>query len=143
MNKILLVQTDTTVGFLSQDAQRLERVKMRLGNKPFLKVYADLKNLSRDIRVPAIHKHRIRHSRKTTFVVKDQAFRYVQDKNHAPFIKPYGWFYSTSANESGKHYNREFCAAAADWIVEDYRGLYEAEASSIYRLGLTSLQKLR
>lgn len=143
MDKILLVQTDTTVGFLSQNAQHLERVKMRLGNKPFLKVYADLKTLSRDIRIPTTHKHRVRHSRKTTFVVKNQAFRYVQDKDHAPFIKPYGWFYSTSANESGKPYHKEFCAAAADWIVEDHRGLYEAAASKIYRLGLSSLQKLR
>jgi tRNA A37 threonylcarbamoyladenosine synthetase subunit TsaC/SUA5/YrdC len=143
MRKILLAQTDTTVGFLSQDAKRLEEIKMRSGDKPFLKVYADLAVLRRDIRIPSLHKHRVRHSRKTTFIVKNQAFRYVSDPEHAQLIRPYGWLYSTSANESTQAYDAEFCIAAADWIIEDYRGLHELSASHIYKLGSTRLRRIR
>lgn len=143
MNKVLLAQTDTTVGFLSQNPKRLEEIKMRPGNKPFLKVYADLKVLRHDIRIPSLHKHTIRHARKTTFIVKNQAFRYVNDPQHAQLIRPYGWLYSTSANASTQKYDPEFCKAAADWIIEDHRGLYESSASAIYKLGQKNLRRIR
>ncbi|HLD23258.1 MAG TPA: hypothetical protein VJA83_04890, partial [Sulfuricurvum sp.] len=143
MNKILLAQTDTTVGFLSQDARRLEEIKMRSADKPFLKVYCELKILRQDIRLPALHKHRVRHSKKTTFVVKNQAFRYVSDPEHAALIKPYGWLYSTSANESGKGYDSAFCRSLSDVIIEDYRGLSEKSASKIFLLNTTHLKQLR
>lgn len=143
MNKIILAQTDTTVGFLSQNAQRLEEIKMRSGDKPFLKVYANLKSLSRDIRIPSLHKHRVRHSKKTTFVVKNQAFRYVRDPEHARLIQRYGWLYSTSANESGKGYDSGFCRFVSDIIIEDNRGLSEQSASKIFRLTSTQLKQLR
>lgn len=143
MNRVILTQTDTTVGFLSQDAKRLERIKMRPHNKPFLKVYADLQRLGNDIRIPITHRHRVRHSLKTTFIVKHQAFRFVQRGEHSHLIKRYGWFYSTSANESGKHYDPDFCHSVCDWIIEDSRGLYEASASRIYKLGQIRFKKLR
>lgn len=143
MNSVFLAQTDTTVGFLSQDAKRLEKIKMRPNNKPFLKVYADLSRLKNDIRIPLYHRHRVRHSRKTTFIVKDQAFRFVQEGEHSHLIREYGWFYSTSANESGKHYDPAFCKNVCDWIIEDSRGLYEASASRIYKLGHNRFKKLR
>ncbi|MDO9056793.1 MAG: hypothetical protein Q7U69_09625 [Sulfuricurvum sp.] len=143
MNKILLAQTDTTVGFLSQNAKRLEEIKMRSGDKPFLKVYAELKNLSRDIRIPPLHKHRVRHSQKTTFVVKNQAFRYVRTPEHAALIKPYRWLYSTSANESGKSFDETFCRFVSDIIIEDHRGLSEQSASKIFRLTPSHLKQLR
>lgn len=143
MHKILLAQTDTTVGFLSQDAKRLEEIKRRAGNKPFLKVYAELKVLRYDIRIPAIHKHRVRHSRKTTFIVKNQAFRYVSDPEHARLIQPYGWLYSTSANESGQKFEPLFCRTVSDVIIEDSRGLHEQSASKIFILKTTHLKQLR
>jgi len=143
MGKILLAQTDTTVGFLSQDANRLEEIKRRPGNKPFLKVYAELKNLRRDIRIPSIHKRRVRYARKTTFVVKNQAFRFVSDPEHARLIQPYGWLYSTSANESGKNYDSAFCRSVSDVIIEDFRGLHEQSASKIFYLNTIHLKQLR
>ncbi len=143
MNRVILTQTDTTVGFLSQDAKRLEKIKMRPDNKPFLKVYADLRHLTHDIRIPLTHRHRVRSSRKTTFIVKDHAFRFVHEGEHSHLIKRYGWFYSTSANESGKRYDPMFCKSVCDWIIEDSRGLYEASASRIYKLNHARLKKLR
>ena len=144
MDKIILAQTDTTVGFLSQDAKRLEAIKMRAADKPFLKVYAELKYLRNDLRIPTRHKHRVRHSTKTTFVVKNQAFRYVgASSEHATLVRPYGWLYSTSANESGKPYDRKFCFSVCDIAVEDYRGLQEPSASKIFLLNATRSKQLR
>ncbi|MDD5716738.1 MAG: hypothetical protein PHW64_02960 [Sulfuricurvum sp.] len=143
MDKVLLAQTDTTVGFLSQSAERLEKIKMRSGDKPFLKVYAELKIIRRDIRIPSSHKQRLRHASKTTFIVKNQAFRHVGDLEHARLITPYQWLYSTSANESGKSYNPDFCFSAADWIIEDHRGFSERSASRIYKLGRFRLRRIR
>ena len=143
MDKIILAQTDTTVGFLSQDASRLEKIKMRHGNKPFLKVYAELKVLRSEIRIPHLHKHRVRHSRKTTFVLKNQAFRFVSDPQHANLIRPFGWLFSTSANKSGKSFDRDFCLQVSDIIIEDSRGLSEKNASKIFKLNISSLKQLR
>ena len=143
MHQILLAQTDTTVGFLSQDASRLKEIKMRVGEKPFLKVYAELKVLTRDIRIPPAHKHRVRHSTKTTFVLKNQAFRYVNDTKHAGLIRAYGWLYSTSANESGKSFDETFCRAVSEIVVEDAQGLHEQSASKIFLLNATHLKQLR
>jgi tRNA A37 threonylcarbamoyladenosine synthetase subunit TsaC/SUA5/YrdC len=143
MEQVLLAQTDTTVGFLSQSSQRLQQIKMRDSAKPFLKVYADFKTLRRDIRIPSHHKRLVRYARKTTFIVKDQAFRYVDEPNHSRLIARYGWLYSTSANESGKSYDETFCQSFSDLIIEDYRGLSEKSASKIYRLTSTRLKQLR
>lgn len=143
MEHIILAQTDTTVGFLSQNFEHLQEIKKRDDTKPFLKVYADFNILRNDIRIPSIHKHRVRHARKTTFIVKNQAFRYVDEPNHSRLIKRYGWLYSTSANESGKIYDEGFCQSCSDLIIEDYRGLSETNASKIFRLTPTRIQKIR
>jgi len=143
MEQVILTQTDTTVGFLSQSPKRLQQIKMRDTAKPFLKVYADFKMLRKDIRIPPIHKRRVRYARKTTFIVKDQAFRYVNEPNHSRLIKKYGWLYSTSANESGKNYDETFCQAFSDLIIEDYRGLSEKSASKIFRLTPSKIKQLR
>ncbi|MDD5051664.1 MAG: hypothetical protein PHO27_02895 [Sulfuricurvum sp.] len=141
--RVFLAQTDTTVGFLSQNPQRLEEIKMRKGNKPFLKVYSDLKILRNDIRIPNRYKRLIRYAHKTTFVVKNQAFRYVNDPHHSRLIQPYGWLYSTSANESGKCYDSDFCQFMSDYVIEDFRGLSEKNASKIFLLTQTQLKQLR
>lgn len=143
MEQVILAQTDTTVGFLSQSPQRLQQIKMRDTSKPFLKVYADFKMLRKDIRIPPLHKRRVRYARKTTFIVKDQAFRYVDEANHSKVIERYGWLYSTSANESGKSYDKAFCQSFSDLIIEDYRGLSEKSASKIFRLTPLQTQQLR
>ena len=141
--KVLLAQTDTTVGFLSQSAERLETAKMRQEGEFFLKVFSDFKILKQQIRVPVAHRRRVRHARKTTFIVKNQAFRYVSDPEHARLIEPYGWLFSTSANPSGGSYDADYCRGRADWVVEDSRGLKELASSSIYRLGHTRIRRIR
>ena len=73
---VILTQTDTTVGFLSQNSKELFEVKSRDDAKPFLKVYSNFKNfLNNSNRVPSSKKKLIRRAKKTTFIVKNQAFR--------------------------------------------------------------------
>lgn len=141
--KVLLAQTDTTVGFLSQNPLRLREIKGRDEEKPFLKVFCDFKTLQQHIRIPALHKRLVRYARKTTFIVKNRAFRYVDDPSHANLIAQYGWLYSTSANPSGESYEAAFCAQNADWIIEDDRGLAECTPSKIFKLTQSRLVKLR
>lgn len=142
--KVFLVQTDTTVGFLSQDDERLEHIKSRLPGKQFLKVYSNLKTYQAGGgRVPNAFKATIRRAEKTTFIVKGEAFRIVAQGEHHNFLKRYGWMYSTSANQSGHSFERTFCESNADIIVEDSRGLSERGASRILRLGNAKRRRLR
>lgn len=143
-NKLWLVQTDTTVGFLSQNALRLAEIKERSPDKPFVQVTASFKILKTLCRVPNRHKKRVRHSEKTTFAYTNvKAVRVVREQRHAKFIKPFKWFYSTSANERSLAYREDFAFSKSDIIVEDKERLYEGEASRIYRLGRSKIKRLR
>ncbi len=143
-NRVLLAQTDTTVGFLSQDSQQLSRIKERPDTKPFLKVYADLKSYKNSQnRVPRRYKKMLRRAEQTTFVINNRAFRIVKSEPHLSLIKKADWFYSTSANKSGHGFERTFCEESADIIVEDFRGLHEQAPSSIIKLGRSKRRKLR
>ncbi|MCX6062534.1 MAG: hypothetical protein NT103_09835 [Campylobacterales bacterium] len=140
---IILAQTDTTIGFLSQDSASLARLKGREEGKPFLKVFASLNLLQSTVRVPLKYRSWIRHARHTTFVIKNQAVRYVNDSAHARLIQKYGWLYSTSANESGHEYDKNFCLIHSDHIIEDSRGFNSSSPSKIFRLTSLQSKKLR
>ena len=143
-NKLWLVQTDTTVGFLSQDGERLAKLKERPVDKPFVQVTDSLKTLKTLARIPKRHANRVRRSKKTTFVYSNnKAIRVVKDEKHAKFIKPFKWFYSTSANERSLAYDKNFAFEKSDIIVEDNHGLYEGEASKIFRLYHSKIIRLR
>jgi tRNA A37 threonylcarbamoyladenosine synthetase subunit TsaC/SUA5/YrdC len=142
--KIFLVQTDTTVGFLSQNAARLEHIKSRQGGKPFLRVFASLKAYKASGgRIPSVYRSQVRRAHKSTFVVKNQAFRIVAEGPHHTFLQRFGWMFSTSANRSGEKFDRTFCEPNADIIVEDVGGLHESAASTILRLGRYRSRRLR
>lgn len=143
-NKLWLIQTDTTVGFLSQDGALLARIKERPPIKPFVQVTGSFKNLKTLTRIPKKHANKIRRAQKTTFVYpNNKAIRVVKDEKHAKFIKPYKWFYSTSANERSLSYEKEFAFATSDIIVEDNKGLFEGESSRIFLLGPHKMKRLR
>jgi len=141
---IILTQTDTTVGFLSKDEKKLKEIKSRGDNKPFIKVYHDFKTfLASGNRIPSSKKNLVRRTKKTTFIVKNRAFR-VSDKNlDSQILRNTKWNYSTSANESGKNFQREFCELKADIIIEDKKSLYEAKSSSLYKINSKKVKRLR
>ena len=139
--EILLVQTDTTVGFLSQNKQRLDDVKKRESSKPYLINFFDFKTFKKYMRVPKIRKKEVRRAKKTTFVVKNQAFRVAKPKPSSAFLREIGWCYSTSANLSFHTFDREFAYSGADVIIENQDGLFEKKASAIYKIN--SKRKIR
>ena len=141
---IILTQTDTTVGFLSQNAKELFEIKSRKETKPFLKVYSSFKEfLNNSNRVPSAKKKLIRRSKKTTFIVKNRAFRISVSTLNSQILRDIKWHYSTSANESTKNFNREFCELKADIIIENSEGLTERASSTLLKLNDTKIRRLR
>jgi len=142
--KVILTQTDTTVGFVSQNEIRLSHIKERLSSKPFIKVYQNFHALKEDKRrVPNSQKRRVRRSKKTTFIVNQLAFRVANITLDSALIRANKWNYSTSANESSKSFNRTFCEEKTDIIVENKISLYEGNSSSLYKINDKCLRKLR
>jgi len=138
-----LTQTDTTVGFVSQNAEALARSKSRPLEKPFLKTFDSFRSFKRTGRIPAHFKQELRRAVKRTYVVKGQAIRIVATGAYHTLLRPYGWLYSTSANASGGRFKPGFALAQADCIIEDARGLFEDVPSNIYTISRTRKQRIR
>ncbi|HRF57596.1 MAG TPA: Sua5/YciO/YrdC/YwlC family protein [Campylobacterales bacterium] len=136
-NKIYLVQTDTTVGLVSQNKEALKAAKQRDDKKPFIITCAGLKELKTLARIPKKHKKTVRRAQKTTFVYPREniAIRAIHEGDYHEFLKPFGWMYSTSANETGKAYDIEFAKNAADEVIGDAQNLKERAPSKIIKLG--------
>ena len=143
-NKIYLTQTDTTVGFLSQDKIKLNKIKNRKLNQKILIEVDSLDTLKRFVRVPNKFKNRVRRSKKTTFIYPNgKSFRVVKDTKHLEFLKKFNWMYSTSANLTGKSFDEKWARSVADVIVENKRGLFEGIPSNIYKISNFKLKKIR
>lgn len=141
---VILTQTDTTVGFLSQNAQKLYEIKSRPQVKPFIKVYKDFKSFKQDGgRVSSGRKNLVRRSKKTTFIINNFSFRVADIKLDSQILRETPWFYSTSANKSAERFNRNFCESKADIIVEDINSLVEKDSSSLIKINSTKRRKLR
>ena len=139
---VILTQTDTTVGFISHNERKLYEIKSRKTSKPFIKVYSSFKSfLKSKNRVHSKNKNLVRRSKKTTFIIKNRAFRIAQNNLESQVLRDLKWCYSTSANESSKKFDREFCEDKADIIVEDKSGLYESSSSKL--LKINSVKKVR
>ena len=140
---IYLAQTDTTVGFLSSDESELKRIKPRQ-DKPFLLTTTTFKTLKSLTRVPKTHRRLVRKSQKTTFIYpSSKAIRVIKSTPHYLFLKDFDYLYSTSANKSGKSYEKQFANNIADITQEDSRGLFESNSSSLIKLSKRIKKKLR
>ncbi len=141
---VILTQTDTTVGFLSQNAQKLYDIKSRPQTKPFIKVYKDFKSFLQDgNRVSRERKNLVRRSKKTTFIINNFSFRVAQPHLDSQILRETPWFYSTSANKSAESFNRDFCESKADIIIEDINSLVEKDSSSLIKINSKKRRKLR
>jgi len=140
----ILTQTDTTVGFLSQNANKLFEIKSRDNSKPFIKVYCDFKTLLlHKHRIPQNQKTLVRRSKKTTFIIKNRAFRVSNNNLNSTLLDKLDWCYSTSANESGKKFDRKFCEEKVDMIIEDKNLLTEQSSSTLIKINNLKKRKLR
>lgn len=141
---IYLAQTDTTAGFLSQNLEQLNRIKGREISRPCVICVASFKQLARFTRAPQKHKNLIRRARKTTFIYpNNRAIRVVKDHPHAQFLAGLGWAYSTSANRHKCGFNLDFATKMADIIIGDPASLFEAPPSSLIKLSVSRIKKIR
>jgi len=141
---VYLAQTETTAGFLSQNAEALSRIKNRPEGKAFLLSVDSFHTLKTFTRVPKEHKKEVRRACKTTFAYPcGLAIRVVKDEAHLQFLKKLKWSYSTSSNASGKKFDEVFALQKVDAIVFTCKGFFEDKASTIVKLGKTKMRKLR
>ncbi len=140
--KVFLTQTDTTIGFVSQNADKLTKIKQRPPHKQYIHAVNSLHTLKTFTRVPQKHKNRVRRAKKTTFIMPNgHSYRVIQDKHHLLLLDRLKWAYTTSANLSNEAYDESFAREMADVIIEPIK---EAkQASHIYRLGNYALKRIR
>ncbi len=143
-NKVYLTQTDTTVGFLSQDFKKLNKIKKRALNQKVLMEVDSLKTLKNFVRVPQKFKNTVRRVKKSTFIYPGgNSYRVVKDERHLRFLKKFKWMYSTSANLTGRGFEREWAEKKADIVVEGKEGFFEGKPSSIYKINNFKMKKIR
>lgn len=141
-DKVFLTQTDTTIGFVSQNPDRLTDIKQRPPHKHYIKAVNTLQTLTQYARVPQIHKNRVRRSRKTTFIMPNgDSYRVIQDKHHLLLLDRLKWAYTSSANLSSEAYDEDFAKKMADVVIEPLKGA--RQASHIYKLGKVTLRRIR
>jgi len=139
---VFLTQTDTTVGFVSQDAQRLTEIKHRPPHKHYIKAVDSLRTLNTLTRIPNQHKNRVRRARKSTFILpRGTSYRVIHNPKHLALISKLSWAYTTSANPSGKPYDEQWARSMADVVIEPLTD--KGTPSRIYRINKKKIQKIR
>ena len=139
---VFLTQTDTTIGFVSQNSQKLTQIKQRPPHKHYIKALSSLQILKLFTRIPDNHKNRVRRAKRTTFIMPNgDSYRVVKDRHHLLLLKRLGWAYTTSANLSSEAYDEEFAEENADIVITPLK--QKSSASSIYKLGNFSLKRIR
>ena len=139
---VFLTQTDTTIGFISQNAEKLTQIKQRPPHKHYIKALPSLKTLKSFARIPNSHKNRVRRSKKTTFIMPNgDSYRVIQDRHHLLLLNRLGWAYTTSANLSSEAYDESFAKENADVIITPLKQKHSA--SNIYKLGKSTLKRIR
>lgn len=139
---VFLTQTDTTIGFVSQNAERLTEIKQRSPYKHYITAVNSMATLRLMTRIPTSHKNRVRRSKKTTFIMPNGlSYRVIDDRHHLLLLQRLKWLYTTSANLSGVQYEERFAKDSADIIVTPLKEV--KQASAIYRLGKERVQRIR
>jgi len=139
---VFLTQTDTTIGFVSQNADKLTAIKQRPPHKHYIKAVNSLQTLQTFTRVPSSHRNRVRRANKTTFILPNgHSYRLVRDHLHLLLLNRLKWAYTTSANLSSEAYDENFAKKSADIIITPLKQKHSA--SNIYQLGKTTLKRIR
>lgn len=165
-NAVFLAQCDTTAGFLSKNQARILEIKNSPKDKAILRESCDLAHIKVLSRIPRILQKHLRRAKKTTFIFDNNlSFRVVGESCelnneshlrgesreshksstnlHHKFLKRFGTLFSSSANQKGKKFERNFALNCADIIVSDNRGFFEDSPSSIFRVKKSKIRKIR
>ncbi|WP_457607832.1 Sua5 YciO YrdC YwlC family protein [Nitratifractor sp.] len=139
---LFLTATDTTIGFLCQNAERLDRAKGRPSGKPYITALPSLRALRSRTRIPKAHRRRVRRAKRQSFIFPDgRSYRVVRESRHLLLLRRLGWAYSSSANPAGAPYAPHFAYEAADIVVEPLGT--PGAPSEILRLGKKRIRKIR
>lgn len=140
---LYLTQTDTTIGFVSQESKKIDRAKKRKPNKHYIQVVNSLETLQTFTRVPNKFKNRVRRAKRTTFIMPNgMSFRVVKNTEHNLLLDRLKWFYSSSANLSGADYEEQYAKDNAEVIVS-FPKKKNGQASKIYKLSQTNIRSIR
>ncbi len=143
-NKVILTQTDTTVGFLSSNSQKLAKAKRRDANQPFLLCVDTFKKQKELARTPKKYRSRVRRSKKTTFLYPNKkAIRVVKDDAHNQLLKKFDFLYSSSANENKEAFFLNYALQEADIMIETSNGFSQNPPSPIIKLSRYKITQLR
>jgi len=142
-NKLYLTQTDTTIGFVSQDSSKIDKAKRRLPNKHYICVLNSLEMLKTFSRVPNKHKNALRRAKRTTFIMPNgRSFRVVKNTEHNLLLDRLGWLYSSSANLSGAEYSEVYAKENAE-VLLSFPQKRNGQASKIFKLSQTNIRSIR
>lgn len=139
---VFLAQTDTTIGFLSKDSEAINHKKGAKSTKPLLREVMNLAAIPH--RLPTSIRARVRHSRRTSYILPNGAsFRVVSYGLHHDFLRGFTWLYSSSANPTSKAFCMQFAREQCDVIVQDRRGLFAAQSSTILKIRHDKIHRIR
>lgn len=140
---LYLTQTDTTIGFVSQDSSKIDRAKRRLPNKYYIRAVDSFKTLREFTPIPNRFKNMVRRSKKNSFIMPNgNSFRVVKESEHNLLLNRVKWLYTSSANLSGATYDEIYAKDRAEVIISSPIQK-EGRASNIYLLGKTRVVKVR
>ncbi len=143
-DKVILTQTDTTVGFLSTNPKKLSYAKKRDINQPFLLCVDTFEKQKKLSRTPKKYRSYVRRSKKTTFLYPNKnAIRVVKDNLHNQLLKKFDFLYSTSANENKKEFSLHYAMQQADIMIETSKGFSQNSPSPIIKLSKFKITYLR
>jgi hypothetical protein len=110
-----------------------------------LRVVDSFKTLKQHTRVPKNMRKLIRNSKKTTFIYPNKNSFRVIDKlsHHHKFINKFKVLYSTSANETNKHFKLDYARYHSDIEVIDKKDFTESNSSKIFLISKNKLLKIR
>jgi tRNA A37 threonylcarbamoyladenosine synthetase subunit TsaC/SUA5/YrdC len=143
-DQLILIQSDTTVGFHSHSSTQLNRTKQRPNNKPFLSLCSSLSQLTQRERVPNKYKSRVRRSKQSTFIYPSgYAYRVSFDATFNRLITPYNPpLLSSSANLSGETFDYEWAVTQADIVINPSK-LDNRQSSKIYKFNNFRIIRIR
>jgi tRNA A37 threonylcarbamoyladenosine synthetase subunit TsaC/SUA5/YrdC len=139
---VFLTNTDTTIGFVSQNSTKLDAIKNRPPHKKYIKAINSLKTLKQHTRVPKRFKNQIRRQNKATFILPNgNSYRVIRDKSHLQLLHRLKWAYTTSANLSGREYDEVFASKSADIVIYPLRPTNKI--STIYKINNIQIKRIR
>ncbi|WP_299549016.1 hypothetical protein [uncultured Helicobacter sp.] len=153
MESIFLAQSDTTAGFLCESFEVLNRAKGRDTKQNALLTLDSLSKLKQLVRIPSLHKNRVRKSTKSTFIYRGKnalnkhslAVRLVPKEScaHSAFLEFFLFLYSSSANAHKAEFDLNFALQKADIVVLDERFLSAQKPSKMYKISNSQIKKIR